>query len=90
MAECKLNREIVMFFFSSFQKVPNHLIYDGLSHFGRLLSLPSSTFQGGYFFFPFVSEFKTDHISSKQPPSFVRNATADSFLDAEESAEPFL
>ena len=39
------------FFFSSFQKVPKHLMYDGLSHFGHLLSLPSSTYQGGYFFF---------------------------------------
>ena len=36
------------FFFSSFQKVPKHLMYDGLSHFGHLLSLPSSTYQGGY------------------------------------------
>ena len=55
------------------------IMASGLNIPGRLL-----------FFFSFVSEFKTDHVSSKQPPSFVRNATADSFLDAEESAEPFL
>lgn len=41
-------------------------------------------------FFFFSPEFKTEHVSSKQPPSFVRNVTADSFPDAEESAEPFL
>lgn len=49
MAECK-HRKILRFFFSSFQKVPEHLMYDGLFHFGHLLSLPSSTFQGGFFF----------------------------------------
>lgn len=32
-------------FFNSFQKVLKHLMYDGLFHFGHLLSLPSSTFQ---------------------------------------------
>lgn len=37
-------------FFNSFPKVPKHLTYDGLSHSGHLLSLPSSTFQGGYLF----------------------------------------
>lgn len=50
-------------FFSSFQKVPKHLSYDGFFHLGHLLFLPSSTFQGGYIFC--CSEFKTEHVSSE-------------------------
>lgn len=40
--------------------------------------------------FSFFSALKIEHVSSEQPPSFVKNATADNFTAAEESAEPFL
>lgn len=34
-----------LMFFTTFQKVPRYLMYDGPFPFGHLLSLPSSTFQ---------------------------------------------
>lgn len=51
-------------FFNHFQKVPKYLMCDELFHLGHLLSLPSSTFQRGYFFFPPSSKLNMSAASS--------------------------
>lgn len=42
----------------------------------------------GFYYYYFL-ELKTEHVSSEQPPSFVRNGTADKLAAAEDWAEPF-
>lgn len=43
----------------------------------------------GFYYYYFFLELKTEHVSSEQPPSFVKNATADKLTAAEDRAEPF-
>lgn len=53
-------------FFNHFQKVPKYLMCDELFHLGHLLSLPSSTFQRGYFFFSRVQNWRCQQRAATQ------------------------
>lgn len=53
------------------------------------LYLAQHSSEGVLLLFFFFLELKTEHVSSEQPPSFVKNGTADKLTAADDSAEPF-
>lgn len=88
MAKCKLRRKNSLFFFSVVSRrfqVPD-IQWRAFFTLGiRCLCLAQHSSEGFYFFL----ELKTEHVSSEQPPSFVKNAMADNSTAAEDWAESF-